>query len=137
MKCLFRKDVLMNKRKHKRQLVDYIDFSDLCLSEDTEKICKHGKIIDASVSGFLIEIHRDNLSRHQDRQNLSLDHLVGEYVNIFLPQMNLDLEGKIHRCQHKGQGTFQLGIKFSSDIPEYWRECLMDLLPYPGEFEEH
>jgi len=127
----------MNKRLHERQIVDYIDFSDLSLSGNVDKICSFGKIIDASVSGFLIEIQRDNLCRKEDRQNLSLDHLIGEEINLFLPQMNLDLDGKVLRYQHKGQGCFHVGIQFSSEIPEYWRECLMDLLPYPGEFEEH
>jgi hypothetical protein len=62
--------------------------------------------------------------------------LVNQRVVLFLPQMNLDLDGTVMRTKHIGKGQFELGIKFSDDVPEYWRECLIDLLPRPGELDQ-
>lgn len=50
--------------------------------------------------------------------------------------MNLDLDGTVNRTLHKGRGNFEIAIEFSRDVPEYWRECLIDLLPAPGEMED-
>ena len=47
--------------------------------------------------------------------------------------MNLDLDGRVVRASHIGRGAFEIALEFSEDIPEYWRECLVDLLPEPGE----
>ena len=70
------------------------------------------------------------------KNNLTLDRIIGESVVMFLPQMNLDLDGTIRRAHHKGKGVFEIAVDFSEGVPEYWRECLIDLLPSPGEMEE-
>ena len=49
--------------------------------------------------------------------------------------MDLDITGIIVRTKHCGEGIFEVGIDYTSDAPEYWRECLCDLLPKPGELE--
>jgi hypothetical protein len=34
-----------------------------------------------------------------------------------------------------GKKGFYVAIDYSEEAPEYWRECLMDLLPNPGELD--
>ena len=80
-------------------------------------------------------IHRDDLQQSKHKSNLTLAELEGANVGMFLPQMNLDLDGVIKRTRHTGQGFFEVYIEFSKDVPEYWRECLMELLPVPGEMD--
>ena len=84
----------------------------------------------------MIQIERKDLLPTDLKSNLSLDSLIGQQVVLFLPQMNLDLDGTVNRTAHKGKGCFEIAIEFSRDVPEYWRECLIDLLPAPGEMED-
>jgi hypothetical protein len=96
-------------------------------------IAREAVIIDASRSGFLMLIDRKDIVPKDYRENLTLASLVGHQVVMYLPQMNLDLDGTVTRADHKGKGKFELAVTFSADTPTYWRECLVDLLPAPGE----
>ena len=55
---------------------------------------------------------------------------------MFLPQLNLDLDGTIIRTKHIGKGVFEVALTFAPDTPHFWRECLVELLPAPGEVKE-
>jgi glycine cleavage system aminomethyltransferase T len=50
--------------------------------------------------------------------------------------MNIEISGRIARTKLLGKQGFEIGIDYAEDAPEYWRECLVDLLPAPGEFDE-
>lgn len=119
-----------------RKLVDPVRVAELTSLSSYNVIAREGIIIDASPSGFLLKIERPHLVPEEYRKNLSLHDLIGDQVVMFLPQMNLDLDGTITRAHHTGRGTFEVAITFSQDIPEYWRDCLVDLLPAPGEFDQ-
>lgn len=121
------------RRIAERKSVDSVAIADLTLAENYQLLARHGLIIDASTSGFLMLISRRDLLDKELRSNLNLDTLIGKQVVLFLPQMNLDLDGVIKRTAHTGQGFFEIAVQFSKDVPEYWRECLIDLLPGPGE----
>lgn len=122
-----------NKRLAERKDTDGIEISDLTSISNYAVIARYGKIVNASNSGFLVEIERHALVPDDLRENLSLESTLGQSVVLYLPQMNLDLDGTISRTKHVGRGKFVIAINFSSDVPEYWRECLVDLLPAPGE----
>ena len=124
------------RRVAERKSVDAITVSDVTSMSNYTVIAKTGRIVDASSSGFLLYITRDNIVPQELRQNLTLESLVGQQVVLLLPQMNLDLDGKITRAEHIGKGEFEIAITFSPEVPEYWRECLVDLLPSPGEIED-
>lgn len=124
-----------NRRVATRKSVDYIQVNDLTSVDDYGVIAKAGQITNASTTGFLLEVTREDLVPEDLRKNLSLDSVLGKQVVLFLPQMNLDLDGTISRTSHKGKGTFVIAVEFSGDVPEYWRACLIDLLPQPGEIE--
>ncbi len=116
-----------------RKEVEGILISDLTSITNYSVIAKTGRIVNASTSGFLVEISRRDLVPKTLRQNLNLESLLGQQVALYLPQMNLDLDGTVSRTTHVGKGVFAVAIDFSFEVPEYWRACLVDLLPMPGE----
>ena len=123
------------RRAAERKSVEGIEIYDLTSLSSYTVIARNGKIINASSTGFLVQINRSALVPEELRDNLSLQATIGQSVVLYLPQMNLDLDGTIRRAKHVGKGLFVIAIDFSSDVPEYWRESLVDLLPAPGEFD--
>ncbi|MCB0392158.1 MAG: hypothetical protein KDD58_12780, partial [Bdellovibrionales bacterium] len=116
-----------------RKTVDSIHVSEITSLHSYQLIASEGYIVDASARGFLMVVTRKDLVPQEFRDNLNLDSLIGTILCLYLPQMNLDLDGKVVRAKHIGRGVFEIALEFSDDIPEYWRECLVDLLPEPGE----
>lgn len=128
---------MSEERRHaERKSVDYIQVNDLTAVQDYSLIAKNGIIVNASANGFLMELHRDQIVPEDLRANLSLDATLGQHICLYLPQMNLDLDGTITRAMHIGKGVYQLAVDFSNEVPAYWRDCLIDLLPIPGELDE-
>lgn len=121
------------RRVAARKVVDLIHIAELTSLSSYSVIAREGVIVDASQSGFLLRVERTNLIPKEFRENMNMDSLVGHQVVMYLPQMNLDLDGTITRATHKGKGNFEIAITFSPEVPEYWRGCLVELLPAPGE----
>jgi hypothetical protein len=124
------------RRYAPRKVVDTIHVAELTSLSSYSVIAREGVIVDASQTGFLVKVDRTSLVPKEYRDNLSLTNLVGHQVVMYLPQMNLDLDGTITRADHIGKGRFEIAITFSADVPEYWRGCLVELLPAPGEIKE-
>lgn len=124
------------RRIASRKVVDFIHVAELTSLSSYSVIAREGAIIDASQSGFMLKVERAQLVPKDLRENLSMDHLIGHQVVMYLPQMNLDLDGTITRATHVGKGNFEVAVTFSAEVPEYWRDCLVDLLPGPGEIGE-
>jgi hypothetical protein len=124
-----------DRRIANRKEIEGIEINDLTSISSYSLIARKGRIINASSTGFLLEIDRKALVPADLRDNLSLESTLGQQVVLYLPQMNLDLDGTIMRTSHLGKGKFLVAIDFSYDVPDYWRECLVDLLPAPGEME--
>ncbi len=124
-----------DKRVASRKDVDFIKVNDLTAIMDYSVIAQTGQIINASASGFLLQIDRKDILPKDLKDNLTLDSTLGQQVVLYLPQMNLDLDGTITRASHMGRGKFVVAIDFSAEVPSYWRDCLIDLLPAPGEIE--
>lgn len=116
-----------------RKVVDFIHVAELTSLSSYNVIAREGVIADASQSGFLVKVERSQLVPKEYRENLTMENLVGHQVVMYLPQMNLDLDGTITRASHVGKGMFEIAVKFSPEVPEYWRDCLVELLPAPGE----
>jgi hypothetical protein len=125
-----------NKRIAPRKEVTPIHVSYMTSLDDFAKIAKNCEIVEASSSGLLLLIKRDDLIPTALRKNLTLDVLIGDRVFMHLDDMNLEISGVIKRTKLLGKKGFHVAVDYSEDAPEYWRECLMDLLPTPGEFEE-
>ncbi len=97
--------------------------------ESLEKIAKYGEIIEASASGILIHFKREDFIKKELRANLNLDSLVGHKVYFTIHEMDLEISGTVARTKFLGKKGFQVAVDYSTDAPEYWRECLIDLLP--------
>lgn len=121
------------KRYFERQEVDPLAIQGLISITDLTPIADGGFLVEASPSGFRLIISRDDLCDPVFRDNLSLEEIEGLQVSIFIPAMDLDITGLIARTKYIGDSRFEIGIDYTSDAPEYWRECLCDLLPRPGE----
>lgn len=124
-----------NRRVAPRKEVSPIHISYLTSLDDFAKIAKNCEIIEASSTGLLLQVKREDLIPTALRKNLSLDVLIGDRVFMHLEEMNLEISGVITRTTLKGKKGFQIAIDYSDEAPEYWRECLMDLLPQPGELD--
>ena len=125
-----------NRRIAPRRDITPLEVSSLSSLENLAKIARSGEIVEASVTGFLMIVKRDDLIPAALRKNLTLDALHGCKVLLHLPQMNIEISGKIARTKLLGKRGFEIGIDYTEDAPEYWRECLVDLLPAPGELDD-
>ena len=97
--------------------------------DSLQKLAAYGQITEASSSGILIKIKRTDFVAKDLKSNLNIDFLVGKEVYFRIHEMDLEISGKIARTKFLGKEGFLLAIDYSQDAPEYWRECLMDLLP--------
>lgn len=97
--------------------------------ESLEKIAKYGEIIEASASGILINFKREDFIKKELRSNLNVDALIGQKVFFTIHEMDLEISGTVARTKFLGKKGFQVAVDYSKDAPEYWRECLIDLLP--------
>lgn len=97
-------------------------------------LARRGWLVEASTTGFLIEIERRDLAPKTFRDSLSLKELEGDKVYLMIDEMNLEMGGIIARTHRVNKDRWQIAIDFREDAPEYWRECLIELLPKPGGF---
>lgn len=125
----------VNRRNAPRKKVTPIRVAYISSLENFSKIAKQCEIVQASATGLLVRIKRDSLIPQVLRRNLNLDMLIGTPIFMHLYDMNLEISGVIARTQLGGKKDFLVAIDYSEDAPEYWRECLTDLLPRPGEID--
>jgi len=112
-----------------------VHVSSMTSLNDFTKILRNGEIVEASASGLLLLVKRDDLVPPALRKTLNIDCLIGDRVFVRLDDMNLEISGTVARTQLLGKKGYYIAVDYSDDAPEYWRECLMDLLPRPGELE--
>lgn len=124
-----------NRLSNRKQL-GALHFSNLISVEPLAVIARSGNIVDASTTGFKLRVSRRDLVPKNLRGNLNIDSLVGEKILLQIDEMNLELSGTVKRTKMIGRGIFEIGIDFSQDAPDYWRECLLELLPTPDEMPE-
>jgi hypothetical protein len=125
-----------NKRVAPRKEVEPLRVSYMASLNNLAKLAKNCQIVEASASGLLLTVLRDDLIPPSLRGNLNLDCLIGDRVYLKVEPMNIEISGEIKRTKFLGKQGFHIAVDYSEDAPEYWRECLMDLLPKPGEFEK-
>lgn len=97
-------------------------------------LARKGFLVEASTTGFLLEIERRDLAPKTFRDSLSLKELEGDKVYLMIDSMNLEVGGVITRTHRVNKDRWQIAVDFREDAPEYWRECLLELLPKPGGF---
>jgi len=90
-------------------------------------------VVDVSSTGVLIRVLRDDIVSTALRSTLSLSGIVNVSVGFTIEVMGTYIEGIIVRTKPKGKGEFVVAVDFREDAPEYWRHCLVDLLPGHGD----
>jgi hypothetical protein len=128
----------VTKRKQRsspRKELSPVKVSYISALSDFSKLTREGQIVEASATGLLIHVQRSDLVAPKLRKNLNIDELVGERVYLRLDDMNLELSGVVARTKFLGKQGFHIAIDYTDEAPEYWRECLMTLLPVPGELD--
>lgn len=124
-------------RNNPRRSVEAIKVSAISSLETLAKIARQAEIVEASITGFKLIVKREDLVPLVLRRNLNIDSILGTKVILHLPQMNIEIAGTVTRTKLLGKRGYEVGIDYSEDAPEYWRECLLDLLPSPGEWDQH
>lgn len=124
-----------NRRVAPRKAVSPLHISYLTSLDDFAKIAKNCEVVEASSTGLLLLVQREDLIPNALRKTLTLDVLIGDRVFMHLEEMNLEISGVITRTKLLGKKGFHVAVDYSEEAPEYWRECLMDLLPKPGELD--
>ena len=112
-----------------RQKIKGVKAASITLSNEENFIVKKAFIPQIKPTGFhLIFDYRDLLAESLKFQ-LHLHSLWYKNIHMYIPDMQIELEGTVVDTQHLGEGTFKLNIKFSKTTPQYWRECLSELWP--------
>jgi hypothetical protein len=127
---------MTNARRSNRKSVTGLTVSNITALSEFTVISKIGTLMDASSTGFLLHVERKDLIPKLLKTGLDISALEGEFVVIRLKEMDLEIDGTVTRTRHIGRGVFEVAIDFSDEAPEYWRECLVDLLPVDGEIDE-
>ncbi len=123
------------KRLALRYEIEPIEISGFTSIDHMTLLSRSGLIVDASSSGFLMHLKRSDLVPKKFREQLSLTELEGDQILLMIPKMDLEISGRIVRTRRVSKETYEIAIDYSEDAPEYWRECLLDLLPRPGEMD--
>lgn len=121
-------------RSAPRRAIEPIEVDSVSSLENLHKIARKALVVEASITGFKLKVRREDLIPIELRQNLNIDSLLGSRILIHIDPMNLSISGTVKRTKLVGKSGFEIGLDYTEDAPEYWRECLLDLLPFPGEF---
>ncbi|MBC7458221.1 MAG: hypothetical protein H7235_08090, partial [Bdellovibrionaceae bacterium] len=61
--------------------------------ENLERLAKYGEIVEASATGILIAIKREDFVSKDLRANLNIDQLIGKEVFFNIHEMDLEISG--------------------------------------------
>ena len=117
------------RRVAKRKHIEGLHIKNLTALTHFQSIAKKARLIDASSTGMLLLVDRRDLIPEELRSNLTLDPLKGELIMFQIDEMDLEIDGRIARTRMIGKGVFEVAVDFTQEAPDYWRECLYDLLP--------
>lgn len=119
-----------------RETVDPIEIRGFTSLDHMTLLSRRGFIVEASTTGFLLHLERKDLVPKQFRDQLSIDVLKGDRVILMIEPMNLEIGGTIARTKRVSKDLYEIGIDFSEDAPEYWRECLVEMLPRGRDYDD-
>ncbi len=119
----------MSKRIADRHDITPLEIHGMISISNLTPICDYGQILEASTTGFKVMVKRDDFCSGELKANIDLGSIHGLEVSLYIPSMDLDITGHIARTKYVSNKEYEIGIDYSSDAPEYWRECLCDLLP--------
>ncbi|MES2854694.1 MAG: hypothetical protein V4692_02470 [Bdellovibrionota bacterium] len=124
-----------DRRIAPRENVDPIEIRAFTSIDHMTLLSRRGFIVEASTTGFLLNVERKDLVPKEFRDTLSIDVLKGDQVILMIDPLNLEISGKIARTKRVTKDLYEIAIDYSDDAPEYWRECLMELLPRGEDYD--
>ena len=124
----------MERRGRTRKELDPIHVADLYGLDRMMSLARYGTLINASSTGLLVQVRREDLSPEFFEQRLTPEVIEGETLAMTIVEMDLDIDGIIVRAYYTDEGC-ELGVDFRENAPAYWRESLADLLPEVGEMD--
>ena len=107
------------------------------LEEENNLIAKKAFISKVTTHGFNLNLYYKDLIPRSLRFHLNLNPLIGKKILMYIPAMNMDLEGTITEAHHTGNGYFNIHLNFFEDMPKYWCECLFELWPTTPKDKKH
>ena len=115
--------------------MDPIEIKSFTSLDHMTLVSRTGVLVEASSTGFLLNIKRSELVPKEFKNQLSLDALIGDRVMLRIDPMNLEMSGKVARTKRLTKDLFEIAIDYSDDAPEYWRELLVDMLPRGSDYD--
>ena len=119
----------MNVNNEKIQRIKGIKAASITLSNEDNLIVKKAFISQVSPTGFNLTFNYRDLVPESLKFQLHLHSLWYKNIHMYIPDMEMDLEGKVIGTRHMGKGNFEVNIEFFQEVPQYWGECLFDLWP--------
>jgi hypothetical protein len=86
-------------------------------------------IVDVSPTGVLLMVKRNDVAAASLRSTLTFSGIHNASIGFTIETMDTYIEGVVVRTKPIGRGDFICAVDFREDAPEYWRHCLVDLLP--------
>jgi hypothetical protein len=123
----------MDRRQNPRKPTDPVHVAALKIVDQPTVLAHSGTILNASATGLLIRINRNALSAEGFAALTSLTPGENQHVVMHIVEMTLDIDGRIVRAYQPAPECYEIAIDFTDNAPEYWRECLAELLPGRGE----
>lgn len=120
---------MSEKRVAHRHNINPLEIHGMISISNLTPICDFGTITEASSSGFKLIVKRDDFCTNELRASMDIDSIKNLEISLYIPIMDLDITGKVTRTKYVSNKEFEIGIDYTQDAPEYWRECLCDLLP--------
>lgn len=124
-----------DRRVAPREKLAPIEVRGLMSLDHLTQISRHAVIVEASKTGFLLNINRKDLIPKQFRDAISLAELEGDQLLLTIDPMDLEISGRIARTKRLDKETYEVAVDYSEDSPEYWREALMDMLPRSSDYK--
>ncbi len=129
-------DTKDNRAEKFRKPISQVDVLNVKNIGTNDVYFSRATLVDVSPTGLLLRVERENILAISLRSTLTLSSIIGAGVGFTIEVMDTYIEGVITRTKPEGQGVFLVAVDFRDDAPEYWRNCLVDLLPDSGEDEE-
>ena len=126
----------MERRVKPRKTLDPIHVADIYAVDRMLTLVRYGTIRNASATGLLIDVLREDLSPAFTERDLTLEDIVGDVVSLTIAEMELDLDAKIARTREVNATRCEVAVDFAEYAPVYWRESLAELLPSLGEMDQ-
>ncbi len=101
----------------------------ITLSNEEDIIVKKAFVSEVTPKGFKLILNYHDLVPESLKLQLHLHDLWYKNIHTYIPDMDMDWEGKVIGTQHLGKGNAEVNIEFFQEVPKYWCECLFDLWP--------